>query len=342
MITLDENDVITGEETSKEKRSFDIFLTPNDLLQTVDPDPVYLIGGDLLTLEKGNLVLIDAPPGGKKSLTAMDIAVCVASGHSWLGQPTTKAKVLYIDFENGRRRGKKRLTDAMAGYSIKSDIPLATCFNMKIDLMLPESIGDVMYAIEYTQAELVVIDTLTRTHRGKENESGDMKIVMEQWSGLTRQFGCCILIIHHAGKGGEYRGSTEIQGVPDVHYQLDSQQGSNIVKVKAKKLRDGTMGDFEYEYVFGQDSTRTQLKEKQEKATAEKEPYKIERCMTMILRQLSTTDKLVPSGELIRMATQDDFNRQLGIKALNRLVEEGQITKTHGKGNSVFYSLPSE
>ena len=78
------------------------------------------------------------------------------------------------------------------------------------DLLAPH-IGD---------AELIVVDNLSTICRsGKENESESWGCV-QAWALEQRRAGRSVLFIHHAGKGGEQRGTSKREDVMDSVIKL--------------------------------------------------------------------------------------------------------------------------
>lgn len=69
-------------------------------------------------------------------------------------------------------------------------------------------------------AELIVVDNLSTICRsGKENESESWAIV-QAWALRQRREGRSVLFVHHAGKGGEQRGTSKREDVMDTVVKL--------------------------------------------------------------------------------------------------------------------------
>jgi RecA-family ATPase len=69
--------------------------------------PIEYIVDKLVT--SGSIGVFYGEPGSKKTYSLLSMAVCVASGISWLGYKTAKSIVLVVDEESGENRLSLRL-----------------------------------------------------------------------------------------------------------------------------------------------------------------------------------------------------------------------------------------
>ena len=83
-----------------------MFNPPNELSGLVDWNDLYshppFVEEWLAypVVPKGRLISLYGPAKVGKSLFVLELAASVATGRDFLGQPTTKSRVLYIDREN--------------------------------------------------------------------------------------------------------------------------------------------------------------------------------------------------------------------------------------------------
>ena len=167
-----------------------------------------------------------APRGIGKTFAALSVAVAVASGgavFNWRA-PTPK-KVLYVDGEMPAIAMQNRLAALVGGMAIP---PLAL---ENLNLITPDlqsrpipdlsTVGGQAALEPYLKGvDMVVLDniaTLCRT--GKENESQSWQ-TMQAWLLELRRRGITVLLIHHAGKSGDQRGTSAREDIMDTVISL--------------------------------------------------------------------------------------------------------------------------
>ena len=167
-----------------------------------------------------------APRGIGKTFAALSVAVAVASGgavFNWRA-PMPK-KVLYVDGEMPAIAMQNRLAALVGGMAIP---PLAL---ENLNLITPDlqsrpipdlsTVGGQAALEPYLKGvDMVVLDniaTLCRT--GKENESQSWQ-TMQAWLLELRRRGITVLLIHHAGKSGDQRGTSAREDIMDTVISL--------------------------------------------------------------------------------------------------------------------------
>lgn len=167
-----------------------------------------------------------APRGIGKTFAALSVAVAVASGgavFNWRA-PMPK-KVLYVDGEMPAIAMQTRLAALVGGMAIP---PLAL---ENLNLITPDlqsrpipdlsTVGGQAALEPYLKGvDMVVLDniaTLCRT--GKENESQSWQ-TMQAWLLELRRRGITVLLIHHAGKSGDQRGTSAREDIMDTVISL--------------------------------------------------------------------------------------------------------------------------
>lgn len=170
--------------------------------------------------EKG-LAMIYAPRGIGKTLLALSLGYAVASAQELLGwQAPAPRRVLYVDGEMPANEMQHRVSAIIAGFTSE---PAPDYFRMLSadvnerglpDLATPGGQRAFDYAIG--KAELVILDNIsTLVRAGKENEAESWASV-QGWLLTHRRAGRTILLIHHAGKSGEQRGTSKREDVLDT------------------------------------------------------------------------------------------------------------------------------
>lgn len=190
-----------------------------DLLMMDLPERGYVLNP--IIPEQG-LVLLYAARGLGKTWAALSMAYAVASGQSLFGKWTAPApkRVLYIDGEMPATIMQERLAAIARGFDEEADPDFLRILtpdlqpNYMPNLSTPEGQADVAPHLEGTA--LVVLDNLaTLTRHGRENETESWAPV-QAWILEQRRAGRSVLLVHHAGKGGNQRGTSAREDVLDV------------------------------------------------------------------------------------------------------------------------------
>src|SRR5439155_4810247 len=109
----------------------------------------------------------------------------------------------------------------------------------------------------------IVIDTLSRSMRGaEENSAKDMGVFVGNCERIAREFGCIVIVIHHAGKDAEKgaRGSIALPAAADVMWYVEKGEAANQATIVS--MKDGEDGlswrfklvPYEWEYFGAQQS----------------------------------------------------------------------------------------
>jgi putative DNA primase/helicase len=169
--------------------------------------------------EKGT-AMIYSPRGVGKTLLDLGVGYAVASGDNLLGWSAPEPRrVLYIDGEMTAAEMQHRLAAIVAGFQREA---LPDYFRMLSadvterglpDLATPE--GQRAFDDAIGDAELTILDNISTLCRsGKENEAEGWQGVQD-WALAHRRAGRSLLFVHHAGKGGNQRGTSKREDVLD-------------------------------------------------------------------------------------------------------------------------------
>jgi len=200
-------------------------------------------------LEKDSLVSIFGPPEGCKSLVAMDMGLCIATGKEWNKFKTSQGTVFFIAGE-GTNGLSKRKEAWVKGNDCSNDQLLNNFFLSKgaADFCSKESVINVAQSIENTCKEsgtppaLIIIDTLARNFgSGNENSTEDMNKFIEHIDTYLRKpFKTTVLIIHHSGHGSHDRGrgSSALKAGMDTEYKVTKKD--TLVSMKCTKMKDAS------------------------------------------------------------------------------------------------------
>jgi len=199
-------------EKLKTYNAEDFFYMP------IEPSKGEMIIEDLLP--KGLTVLAGAPKSCK-SWMALDMALAVSAGRSFLGKETKECDVVYLALEDTDKRLHDRLT---ALEETNNRLHLATQCRSLDDGFLSQ-IND--FIDEYPDVCLIIVDTLQKI-RGKDavssnsNQYGREYAELSKLKGFADRKGIAILVVHHLRKLqdktdplNDIMGSTAMSGVAD-------------------------------------------------------------------------------------------------------------------------------
>jgi AAA domain-containing protein len=227
------NDNATDDNSAKSKR-FSL-ISSTELTRKPRPND-WLIKG---IFESNNYGMIFGQPASGKSLIALQIGFCIATGQDWNGKAVTKGKVAYIAGEGFTGLSRRmRALELHYGLQAKdlyfSEMPAA--------LTVKSSAKDVAKAIDEIcpKPVLIIIDTLHRNFGGgDENSAQDFGSFTNNIDNILRRNGETVLIVHHTGHGdqGRSRGSSSIKAALDVEYSV-FKNDSGIVSMSCTKAKD--------------------------------------------------------------------------------------------------------
>lgn len=168
-----------------------------------------------------SLSMIYAARGCGKTHVALGVAFALASGGEFLGWKAPEpVRVLYLDGEMpgaDLQKRVERIVETNGG-----DVPEG--FKFLTPDMQPDGIMPNLYTPGGQQvitdlagdAQVIIVDNLSCLVRGgKENEGESWKPVQE-WALRMRAEGRSVVFIHHAGKGGQQRGTSGREDVLDT------------------------------------------------------------------------------------------------------------------------------
>ena len=192
--------------------------------------------------EKNTLNCFFGDPGSGKSFAAIDVALSIANGVAWGGEPTTQGAVLYIAGE-GHNGLKKRVSAWEQENQIKT--PPGLLFFSQAPAMLSDEKSAAWIAgqIEACAVHigrdpvLIVIDTLARNMGADENSARDMgDFVLHVDRYIRRPHEASVLIVHHTGHADKTRarGSMSLKGALDSEFLIENDEKMTLSCTKMK------------------------------------------------------------------------------------------------------------
>ncbi len=171
-------------------------------------------------------MILYAPRGIGKTFTALSMSLAVAGGLSLYNWRASKpSKVLYVDGEMPAITMQERLKALACGMAA-SESAMRNLSLITPDMQnrpmpdLATAAGQKALEPFLSDIDLLVLDnisTLCRT--GKENESQSWQ-PMQTWLLDLRRLGIAVLLVHHAGKSGDQRGTSAREDIMDTVISL--------------------------------------------------------------------------------------------------------------------------
>lgn len=159
---------------------------------------------------RGEAAIWAGPPKAGKTWAALDLAVCVARGESWLGGTFENtlgepARVLVVALEDGPRRLRSRLWELCRNYGTTPNEPTIAAHLMisREALRLPGDERVFRAELQHARPVLVLADCLTRIMVGDQNSIRDVAAFTAVWSRMCSDVGASIAFLHHTGKVGD-------------------------------------------------------------------------------------------------------------------------------------------
>lgn len=146
--------------------------------------------------------------GGSKSFktwTLIDLAISVAYGEDWWGQPTNPARVLYVNLEIQRAFFARRLRNIAEKRGItinEGDLPVWNLRGYAADMKL--LVSRISQAIKEKDAKLVIIDPIYKCLGERdENSAGDIAALMNELERIAVESGAAVVFGAHFSKGNQ-------------------------------------------------------------------------------------------------------------------------------------------
>ena len=195
-----------------------------DSLMSTDLPPVKFFIEGLLSQGLGGL---SAKSKLGKSWLALQMAVDLACGDKFLGFPTHKTGVLYIDLENVPALTQDRIRRVLEGRNPPSNLYFAHDFNLMGE-GFEEDLSEFLTA--HSEVKVVIIDVFQKVKSGKQKNQTDYEAdyeILTKLKNLADKFDSCIFPIYHDRKFvdptdpfSNLLGSTAVIGVSDFMWVL--------------------------------------------------------------------------------------------------------------------------
>lgn len=164
--------------------------------------------------------------GVGKTWFSLSLAYAMATNTPFLKwQPSEAFPVLYLDGEMSESGMHQRLRQicGMAGGAVPQKMHLMGMYTVGNTLMpklsSAEGRDEISEIIESTGAKIIVVDNLSSLTRGDENDAETFEPIQD-WCLRHRASNRSIILVHHAAKSGQQRGTSKKEDALDMTVQL--------------------------------------------------------------------------------------------------------------------------
>lgn len=183
-------------------------------------------------LPNDGVALIYGASGSGKSFFCIDLAMTIAQGRDWRGQPVKQGAVVYVCAE-----GASDFTKRMAAYSKhRGDGPFDV-IDAAPNLLIKADVEALIAELMLAPVAVVFLDTLAcLSVGGDENSAKDINMLLEHCKLISRVAGVLVVLVHHTGKNGDDpRGSSALGGAVDTSIYISRADEARIATVRKQK-----------------------------------------------------------------------------------------------------------
>jgi len=289
--------------------------TDTEILSSSYSGPEFIVP-DLIPV---GLTILAGKPKTGKSLAAMDLAISIANGSTFLGRfEMAQQEVLYLALEDTERRIQTRLNRLSEDPVGTGRLHCATdC--PRLDQEFFENLNG--FLSQKTAIRLIIIDTFNKVRSLKRQGTTPYEKDYNEVSRLKKfadMHNIAIILIHHLRKSEAkdvtemIAGSVGLTAVADAIIVLQRERGSNNANFFATG-RD--IPDFEIGLILNQTSLTWEIAIPTEEMTAER---------TEVLEVLQGANGAMKLGDIAELVRKKKNNVH---KLLAGLIASGKVTK---------------
>ena len=189
---------------------------------------------------KSRLVSFFGPGKIGKSLFMLELAASVATGRDFLGHPTTKVRVLYVDRENDPRSEVRERLEKMGFIEEElKDNLLFLSYPTIGDLDTKSGAATLIDWVDKHNIDFVIVDTISRFIAGKENDNDTYFDLYKLTELELKKRGVTFLRIDHTGleTDGRARGASAKEQDVDITWSMvRTKNGSFKLRSKCHRM----------------------------------------------------------------------------------------------------------
>lgn len=199
-------------------------------------------------LLSSSITMLYAKAGVGKSNLVLGMALAMVRREEFLGfTPTRPLRVLYVDGEMPPQELKRRMLAMTNGQPVPDGLMMVSVWGTESkdcrlpSLNTPEGQEAMERYIDDAMPDVVILDNKsTLMSNARENEAGSWD-ECQRWLMTLRASGLAMILLHHAGKNGQQRGSSALEVSPEIILELyepegpEPEEGSHFVLAFEKK-----------------------------------------------------------------------------------------------------------
>jgi hypothetical protein len=310
-------------------------IRAGDLIRGEDTEESEWILKDFV-VENG-ITLLAGEPASYKTTIALLMAKAISEGEPYMGIPTVKKGILFIDLESGRKFLKKKFKKILnneEGFNIfilsKENQNFKTIFSPEFENL-----------IEIAKGGVVIIDSFRRAFTGDEDKSEIVNNVMNRLRELALKHNVSFILLHHRGKNpeNEYRGSSDILASVDIAYSITRgrEEKKDILTLRGIKNRYGE--EKNYTWKINESDTTITIEDYGEVIRQEKEQEEMEEVEIIeeAIKSFEEQGKIPIQGEIIKKV-EKVISKNKARELLKEYDGKRWISK-RGDKNCVYYSV---
>lgn len=224
-----------------------------DTIRELRPPTRFVVEG---LIPEGSFTMVSAKGGVMKSMLAMDLCTCIASGRDFLSpDPSSppppnsrtfrvdQGPVFWFNADNPTRVVLDRFKALDRGHGLTEyrEVPIfhANYPEPFLDMRTEEGYMRMCDELGKVKPRLCVVDCLAATCPGaNENDAGEMGAVMMNYRRVVESTGTAVMLIHHHKKTqDEMRGSSALRDKLDFNFTVHREEGVDRIEVRPDKER---------------------------------------------------------------------------------------------------------
>lgn len=209
-------------------------------LSVAEPDPIIH-----RLLNEGNKAMIVGPSKTRKTFFSLQLALCVATGTSFLGRHVFGSRrVTYVNFELREEAFVTRTRDMIESLNLSNHPGLSNLAALHLRGK-ERTLSGIFARARRFGSELIIIDPLYMIASGDENSARDTQQFLAEVERYAEGASLAVVVVHHDSKGGYDRplvergcGSSVLGRYMDVLIGLSPHQKGRDLLVVEYDVRD--------------------------------------------------------------------------------------------------------
>jgi hypothetical protein len=204
-----------------------------DFLEIAPPDITWLVEG---LIPEGRNGIIVADPKAGKSVLAIDLALALASGSSWLGHIVPRRRrVALVSREDHPAETARRLRSIQGGSDCRNEYTWGQIWvntrHQSEEFLLEngEHVDQLIAELKMEQIDLVIFDVFRRMHNLEENDNTEMSKPIAALSRIQTEVKCSVAMVHHITKLSTGNIFRDIRGAGAIHGWTEWGVGLTVV-----------------------------------------------------------------------------------------------------------------